>query len=159
MTMPLEFEGDPGPVFASVIRALPNGRDWLVSDVAGAVVIARCEDTMVREAILSVDENGAYEVQCLASEGVDEFRLELLVIAALVSCALSIVGTWFLGPSGMLGLVVGVVFAGTVPAMVLAIGQQLLDPGRDAGAEAQLERALRYSIAQTPAVRLLNTGD
>ena len=78
MALRIRFDGHPGQRFAQVIRALPDGRSWLVSDVEGAVVIARSEGDLLREAILSEGETGEWDVECLASEGVSELALQAL---------------------------------------------------------------------------------
>ena len=155
MALILRIEGDPSERFAQVIRALPDGQTWLVSDRKGAVVIARNEGTLLREAIFSESDDGTWDVECLASEGVSELALQVLVAAALLTCFVAIAVVWWIGVEGLGGLVVGVVAACTLPAFVLAVGQWLLDPGRDVGAEAHLERAMRFAVAQVPGADLV----
>lgn len=160
MPLQLRIEGDPGERFAQVIRALPDGQSWLVSDQKGAVVIARNEGVLLREAIFSEADDGTWDVECLASEGVSELALQALVASSLLTCFTAIGLVWWLGIEGLIGLVAGVVAACTLPAFVLAIGQWLLDPGRDVGAEAHLERAMRFAVAQVPGADLiLSKGD
>lgn len=159
MSFTIALEGPTEEVFSELVRSLPDGSRWMVSATQGSVIIAREESRLVREAILTQLEDGRYDLEVLASEGVDELALQLLVGAALLSCLLAIIGTWLWGPGGWLGLLVGVVFAGTIPAMVLAVGQRMLDPGRDVAAEDQLQRAVRMAIAQCDRAQLLSTGD
>ncbi|MCB9674027.1 MAG: hypothetical protein H6737_02865 [Alphaproteobacteria bacterium] len=156
MGLVLELEGPPGHVFAEIVRLLPDGRNWLISDPEGAVVIAREEGNLVREAIFTALDDGTYDIEVLAGMGVSEIALQGLVGTALFACVLAIVGAWIWGPTGLMGLAVGVCLAGTVPAMVLAVGQRMLDPGRDAGAEKQLERAMRMAIAECKRAKLVS---
>lgn len=156
MALVVEIDGPPGEVFTEVVRLLPDGRQWLVSDPAGAIVIAREERSLVREAILTTLDDGTFDIEVLASNGVSELALQALVGGALLTCLLSVGATWLWGPGGLMGLVLGVCLAGTLPAMVLAVGQQALDPGRDAAAEKQLERALRFAIAQCQRATLVD---
>jgi len=153
------LDGPSEEVFSELVRSLPDGSRWMFSATQGSVIIAREESRLVREAILTKLEDGRYDLEVLASAGVNELALQVLVGAALLSCVMAITGTWLWGPEGWLGLLVGVVFAGTIPAMVLAAGQRVLDPGRDEAAEEQLQRAVRMAIAQCDRARLLSTGD
>ncbi|MEZ4318462.1 MAG: hypothetical protein R3F61_13200 [Myxococcota bacterium] len=153
--MRLELDGPPGQVFAEIVRLMPDGRQWLVSDPDGPVVIARDEGRLVREAILTALDDGTYDIELLASSGVSELALQVLVAAALCACLMAIAGTWLWGPGGLIGLMLGVTLAGSIPSMVLAVGQRMLDPGRDASAEKHLERAMRFAIAECQRARLL----
>jgi hypothetical protein len=157
MGLVLQLEGHPGQAFAEVVRLLPDGADWLLSDLEGTVVIARSDgEQLLREAILSPveDRPGTWEVECLASPGVHELALQGLVATAVVSSPLAVLAVWWAGYGGLMGLIFGVCVAGGVPSIVMAIGQRLIDPGRDVRAEAQLERALRYAVAQAPRATL-----
>lgn len=155
MSLRVRIDGHPGQRFAEVIRALPDGRSWLVSDVEGAVVIARSEGVLLREAILSESDDGTWDVECLASEGVSELALQALVFSAIVTAAVALFAVWWAGFDGVMGLMLGFAAAASLPALVLAIGGRFVDPGRDAGAEAHLERALRFAIATVPGADLI----
>lgn len=155
--MQIAFDGPPGPTFHDVIRALPDGRAWLVSDPTGRVVIARSEGAeLVREVILSSDEEG-WTLECLASRGVSELAVMALVGAALGSSILALAWSWFAGPDGALGFALGLVLALGVPSGVIVLGRGLIDPGRDQRAERNLERAVRHAVATVSAATLLNT--
>lgn len=156
MSLVLHVDGHPGQAFAAVVRELPDGATWLLSDLEGAVIIARSEGDVLREAILWPVEGspGSYDIECLVSAGVSELSLQILVGLAGATCILSIVGVWLSGVPGLWGLILGICMAGAMPSLVLAVGQRILDPGRDGPAEAQLERALRFAAAHVPAVAL-----
>lgn len=155
MALRIRIDGHPGRRFAEVIRALPDGRSWLVSDVEGAVVIARSEGALLREAILSEGDAGTWDVECLASEGVSELALQALVLTAIVAAVTALFAVWWAGYDGVFGLLVGFGAAAMLPALVLAVGAPFVDPGRDEGAEAHLERALRFAIATVAGADLI----
>lgn len=157
MGLVIRIDGHPGRAFASAIRRLPDGARWIFSDLDGAVVIAREDGELLREAILSPrdEQPGTFDVECLASGGVSEAALLALVGVAGLACLFGVFAAWWWGPGGLMGLVLGVCLAGGLPSVVLALGQRALDPGRDAGAEAQLERAVRFAVAHAPDVHVL----
>lgn len=158
MSMTLRMEEHPGETFARVIRALPDGRHWLISDLEGRVVIARNEgEELFREAILSETDDGLWDVECLASRGVSEAVIMGLVALAVTSSIATLAWMRVYGPPGFGGLVYGLVLALTVPAGVITIGRRVVDPGREERVERNLERALRFAIAQVSGVTLVVT--
>lgn len=153
MPLRIAVEGPPGEVIQEIVRLLPDARKWLVSDPDRPVVIARDDSEVVRELIFAAPEapdpdDGPWELEVLASRGVNELVLQGLVGLALAAGVGALVAMWVWGPGGWMGVVLGIGFGGSLPAVVMAIGQQLVDPGRDAAAEKQLERAVRFAIAQ-----------
>ena len=150
--MRIVFEGSPGEGFTRVIRHLPDQRDWLVSDPERPVVLARSEGELIREVVLTVQGEGPHDLEWHASRGVVEWHLQALVAVALIACIGSLAAAWWWFPHDVMGLMLGLVLAATVPNGVMAVGQRVVDPGRDLAAEAQLERALRYSVALLPGV-------
>ncbi|MCA9568456.1 MAG: hypothetical protein KC656_11460, partial [Myxococcales bacterium] len=103
------------------------------------------------------EDGTTWDVECLASRGVSELTIMALVALAILSSIATLVWVWTYGPPGFGGLVYGLVLALTVPAGVITIGRRVIDPGREPRAERNLERAMRFAIAQVPGVTLLNT--
>ncbi len=160
----VEVEGPPGEAFQEIVRLLPDARQWLVSDPSRPVVIARDDSETVRELIFAAPEapdppDGPWQLEVLASSGVSELVLQGLVGAALASGLLALGVTWVWGPGGWMGLALGVGFGGSTPAVVMAIGQRFVDPGRDEAAEKQLERAVRFAIAQCDKAEVVSPAD
>lgn len=160
MPLVLEIDGAPGEVFSRIVRALPDGHHWLVSDPDGRVVIARIEgEELFRELILSPRDDGRFDVEALASRGVSEFAVMALVALAITASLVAITWLWFNGPSGRMGFALGMVMALGVPSGVIALGQRFVDPGREPLAERNLERAVRHATATLSDARWINTDD
>jgi hypothetical protein len=160
MGLNIQLDGHPGQAFEQVIRALPDGRSWMLSDLEGRVIIARHEgEELFREAILSAGETNGWDVECLASKGVSEFAVMGLVGLAIASSLGAVVWVWLYGPSGVLGFALGMVLASGVPSGVITIGQRILDPGREERAERNLQRAVRHAVAVVPTATLVSTDD
>lgn len=159
MPLTIRLAEPAGETFAQVIRHLPDGRDWLVSDPTGPVVIARNEgEEVVREAILSrleEETDDVWDLECLASRGVPELFIVGLVALALASSIATLIWMRLNGPPGVGGLVYGLVLALTVPAGVITLGRRLVDPGRESRVEQNLERALRFAVAQVPGASIV----
>ena len=163
-TLRIAFMGPPGEVVQEIVHLLPDSSGWLVSDPSRPVIIARDDTDRVRELIFAAPEepdppDGPWELEVLASAGVDELVLQALVGVALAAGLLALGAMWIWGPGGWMGLALGVGFGGSLPAVVMAIGQRWVDPGRDLATETQLERAVRFAIAQCDRASIVSPDD
>ena len=146
--------GHGGHSFSQLIRALPDGEQWLISDPQGSVVIARSEGEVIREAICAPVDGNLFEIECLASRPVDLLLLQGLVAGALFAGAIAVGVTWWAELPGIWGVLAGISVAGAVPSMILALGQRFLVPEREHALEHELLVAVCQATDQLPFVRL-----